>query len=233
MDVEIDNEHSKNPIKGGTVRLIMVVRFRCKGSEKFTNVTLSYFTLPTIPQCSIIEFQHCLQIPDNAFPTYSQPNALINSSYHISVMLNEYTPIEIPIIIGTEISTQSPLDIQNKPSSLLAITGYIKIRPFPKTLPQQTFPPLINPSQFLPLSQLLHSSSLSHSLPISSHHLHPNFDKQLNRSSSYYVPLYTTPFPFSHTNLNYHHHSEAIFFPEEFPVTRYNGQSVLRIEEIE
>nr|CDQ05804.1 Bm9407, isoform a [Brugia malayi] len=37
VDGEIGNEYGKNSIKGGIVRLIMVVRFRCKGNEKFTN----------------------------------------------------------------------------------------------------------------------------------------------------------------------------------------------------
>lgn len=33
---EISNEHQKNSIKGGIIKLVMVVRFHCKGSEKFT-----------------------------------------------------------------------------------------------------------------------------------------------------------------------------------------------------
>ncbi|VBB30415.1 unnamed protein product [Acanthocheilonema viteae] len=227
---KISNEHPKNPIKNGIVELVMVVRFRCKNNEKFTNATLSYFTLPLIPQCSIIEFQCCLQIPNNAFPTYSHPDALINSSYHLSIVLNECTPIEIPVIIGTEISTRFA-DTQNYQPSLLPIPGNIKIQLLSS---QQTFPSLSIQPQLLSLSRL-HLSSLptSQSSPsiISSPYFNPNFDKHL--IEPHFIQPFCTSFPFHHPILNYH--SQATLFPGEFPITytRYKGQSVLRIEEIE
>uniref|UniRef100_A0A158Q6Y2 Arrestin_C domain-containing protein n=1 Tax=Elaeophora elaphi TaxID=1147741 RepID=A0A158Q6Y2_9BILA len=227
---EISNEHPKNPIKNSIVGLVMVVRFRCKDNEKFKNTTLSYFTLPLIPQCSIIEFQHCLKIPSNAFPTYSHPDALINSSYHLSIMISECTPIEIPVIIGTEISARF-IDAQNHQPSFL--TDHIKIRPFPSPLLQQTFPPLSTAPQLLPTESRSYASSLPtppSSLPIFPSYFDPNFEKHLNEP--YFVP-FCSPFPLCHPNLN--HHSQATFFPEELPATRtrYKGQSVLRIEEIE
>ncbi|CAG9537584.1 unnamed protein product [Cercopithifilaria johnstoni] len=228
---EISNEHPKNHIKDSIVGLVMVVRFRCKNNERFTTTTLSHFTLPMIRQCSIIEFQHCLQIPNNAFPTYSHPDALINSSYHVSLMLNEYTPIKIPVIVGTGISTQL-IDAQIYQSSLPSIPGHFKIRPFQSMLQQQTFSPLSSSPQLLSLSQLHLSPfpTLPLSQPISSPYLDPNFDKHLNKS--HFIPLCTS-FPFCHSSLNYH--SQTTFFPGELQVTRtrYKGQSVLRIEEIE
>lgn len=132
-------------------------------------------------------------------------------------MLNECTPIEIPIIIGTGIPIPS-INVQNYQPSLFTIAGHIKIRPFSSMLKQQAFPSPINSPQFLPISQL-HSSLLpipSPSLPISSFYFYPNFDKSHFNS----LPLY-------------HSNSKATVFPEDFPVTRYKGQSVLRIEEIE
>uniref|UniRef100_A0A183H7I3 Arrestin_C domain-containing protein n=1 Tax=Onchocerca flexuosa TaxID=387005 RepID=A0A183H7I3_9BILA len=231
---QINNEHPKNPVKGGIIGLIMVVRFRCNGNKKFTNTMLSCFTLPMVPQHSIIKFEHYLKIPDNVFPTYSDPDALINVSHHISVMLNECAPIEIPLIIGTAIPAEFT-DIQNYDPSLLTNIDNIKIRPPLLTLQRQqqqqhTFWHLINDSQLLPLSQLQSSplstplSSLLFPLP----YLDPNCGK--HHDKSHLVPL-CTPFPTFHSTLNYH--SQANFSPRELPATRYKGQSVLMIEEIE
>ncbi|KAK6103593.1 Arrestin (or S-antigen) N-terminal domain family protein [Brugia pahangi] len=213
VDGEIGNEYGKNSIKGGIVRLIMVVRFRCKGNEKFTSKTLSYFMLPFIPQCSIIAFQHFLQIPINAFPTYCHPDALINLSYHISVILNECKPIKIPLIIGTGIPIQF-INTQNYPSSLSSIANFSTM-----LLQSQTFPPLIiNSLQHLPPSTLSIPSFL---LSVSSPFSYSEFDKSLDSTV------------FSSCKCNQVDHSQVTFTPGESPITRYKGQSILRIEEIE
>lgn len=40
-------------------------------------------------------------MPTNAYPTYTKSNALINSSYHVSVTIDDYPSTEIPILVGT------------------------------------------------------------------------------------------------------------------------------------
>ncbi|VDN86655.1 unnamed protein product [Brugia pahangi] len=55
VDGEIGNEYGKNSIKGGIVRLIMVVRFRCKGNEKFTLVIFLFFFSNVLSKIIILD----------------------------------------------------------------------------------------------------------------------------------------------------------------------------------
>lgn len=172
------------------------------------------------------------QIPNDAFPTYSHPDALISLSYHVSIILNECAPIEIPVIIGTGISIRS-VNTRNDQPSMRSLLGYTKIPPFSSSLHQETFPPLSKSSKLLPLLRF-------HLLPVPfppplQPIPPPYFDSNLHKypTKPHISPLYT---PFSHFHPNRNCRSQATSEePEKLPETgtRYKGQSVLRIEEIE
>uniref|UniRef100_A0A914ZWL1 Arrestin C-terminal-like domain-containing protein n=2 Tax=Parascaris univalens TaxID=6257 RepID=A0A914ZWL1_PARUN len=98
---QILNENPSNPVKGGLVELIITIRCRCKGNEKNSATTVAHFPIATDPLQPLTSFDHALQVPVDAYPTFSCYGALVQCSYHISVGVHECPAIEIPVVIGT------------------------------------------------------------------------------------------------------------------------------------
>ncbi|KHN84316.1 hypothetical protein Tcan_16656 [Toxocara canis] len=198
---EIINEHPSNSVKGGLVELVMLIRCRCKSNERTSATTVAHFAIDAVPLQSISSFEHTLQVPMDAFPTFLHDDFLMQCSYHLSVSVHECLPIEIPLIIGTGKPT-TPINrtyhaIMGPQHDSPQTNEYR--RPAPSQLPP-FFPPPPPPYAFV------HYGAI------------PN--------ATMFVPSYirygNAPLPQFFSKANYHNTH-----------TGYEGQSVLRIEEIE